>query len=268
MSSSLFASRKLCSEAPTKWIFLAPSLLLIVTIIALFVHGPISQPLEYHNFADQRVIGGVLRGADVWSNLGFALVGIWGFIRLYPQRHQPQLKAGWPGYALFLLGLIGTAAGSAYYHLAPDNFSLIWDRLPIALLCAGLLAAVHGETHRARDGWKTTVTLAAIAIASIAWWYFTGMFGRDDLRPYVLLQALPLVMIPLWQKAYRAPAADQKAFLLAVGCYLLAKAAELGDRVLFDSLHAISGHTLKHLFATLAAAVIVWRLTQRGRRGE
>ncbi|MDR0770222.1 MAG: hypothetical protein LBE75_03370 [Burkholderiales bacterium] len=263
MSSFVSSSSRFRQAAPSKALFWLPALFVATAIAALCVYGPISQPLSYHHFADQRAIGNVPHGADVWSNLGFALVGLWGFILLFPQRHQPQLKRGWPGYALFLLALIGTAAGSAYYHWAPDNFSLIWDRLPIALMCAGLLAAVYCETHRSHEGWPAAAALGIVAITSVAWWYVTGVNGQDDLRPYLLMQCLPLVLIPLWQRAYRVPIADQRAFLLAIGFYALAKVAELGDQVLFDNLHVISGHTLKHLFATLAAAVIVWRLGER-----
>ncbi|MDR2709974.1 MAG: hypothetical protein LBB65_01325 [Burkholderiales bacterium] len=250
------------------WLLWVPPLLVGAMIVAFYFYGSISQPLGYHHFADQRMIGGVPHGADVWSNIGFALVGLWGFIRLFPKRHQPQLRQGWPGYALFLLALIGTAAGSGFYHWAPDNFHLIWDRLPIALACAGLLAAVRCETRRTGEGWAAAAALGIIAIASVAWWYISGALGQDDLRPYILLQCLPLVLIPLWQSAYRVPMADRKAFLLAIGCYVLAKLAELGDGALFNSLQFISGHTLKHLFATLAAAVIVWRLTERVRENK
>jgi hypothetical protein len=263
MSFELSFSERKRRAMSSEWLLWAPPLLVVTMIAVLYLYGPIGQPLEYHDFADQRAIGRVSHGADVWSNLGFALVGLWGLVRLFPQRHQPQLSRGWPGYALFLLALIGTAAGSAFYHWEPDNFRLIWDRLPIALMCAGLLAAVRCETHRSGEGWAATAALGIIATVSVAWWVDTGLYGQDDLRPYLLMQCLPLVLIPLWQRAYRAPAADQKAFLWAIGLYVLAKVSELGDSVLFDSLHVVSGHTLKHLLATLAAAVVVWRLGER-----
>ncbi|MDM5181921.1 hypothetical protein PO883_32625 [Massilia sp. DJPM01] len=35
-----------------------------------------------------------------------------------------------------LIGL--TAFGSSWYHLAPDDTRLVWDRLPIALACVSL----------------------------------------------------------------------------------------------------------------------------------
>lgn len=36
-------------------------------------------------------------------------------------------------YAVVFAGLILTALGSGYYHLAPDNARLVWDRIPIMI---------------------------------------------------------------------------------------------------------------------------------------
>jgi hypothetical protein len=66
--------------------------------------------------------------ADVFSNAGFALVAIWGWLTLRPWRASDQLRAGWPGYRLFLIGPFLTAFGSGFYHLAPDNARLMSDR--------------------------------------------------------------------------------------------------------------------------------------------
>ena len=52
------------------------------------------------------------------------------------------------------------------------------------------------------------------------------------------------------------------AFALAIGLYVIAKIAELNDRLLFDLTGWISGHTIKHLLATAAAAIIVWGLVR------
>src|SRR6185369_5256246 len=162
--------------------------------------------------------------------------------------------SGWPGYLLFLASLVLTAIGSAYYHWAPDNARLVWDRLPIALACAGLLSAVWAET-RPRPGGGHTTGLALFAVASVAWWVFTDRQGHGDLRPYLLMQGLPLVLIPLWQAIYRAPPRDRAAFGLALVLYVLAKVAEVLDHQLLALLGGLSGHTLKHLLATAAAAV-------------
>jgi hypothetical protein len=240
-----------------------PTLLTLALILALLAHGPIPQWPHYHDFADTRNWHGLPDAMDVLSNAGFALVGAWGLIRLWPARRQPSLARGWPGYRLFLAALVLTAAGSSYYHLAPDDARLVWDRLPIALACAGLLAGVRGESGPAVNTRAWALLLSASAVASVAWWHYTGLHGEGDLRPYILVQGLPLVLIPLWQTIHRAPRADRLAFAAALGLYGLAKATEAYDHETMALLGLISGHTLKHLLATAAAWLLVWRLTQR-----
>jgi hypothetical protein len=244
-----------------------PLLITILAVIALLLHGPIAQLAHYHEFADQRSGLGLPNLADVLSNAGFALLGLFGLLRLRPMRHQPAISAGWAGYCLFLVALVLTAIGSSFYHLAPDNARLLWDRLPVALACAGLLAAVRAETQLASGRHRYALLLVIGAVASVAWWYFTELQGAGDLRPYLLLQGLPLILIPLWQAIHRAPAADRRAFAIALFLYVLAKVAELHDHELLEILGWISGHTLKHLLATAAAAALVNRLVQRVRGG-
>ncbi|WP_143751278.1 hypothetical protein [Collimonas sp. PA-H2] len=237
-----------------------------LTITGLFLlHGPIVQLAHYNEFADQSVFIGVPHAADVFSNLGFAIVAIWGLLNLWPLRRHAALDAGWLGYHLFLIGLLLTALGSAFYHLAPDNARLVWDRLPIALACAGLLAGVRAETVGSHNGKAGMALYAICALFSIAWWWVSDRHGAGDLRPYLLLQGLPLILIPLWQWIYRAPASDRLAFDIALLLYLAAKIVEINDHQLFDLLGVISGHTLKHLLATAAAGVLVLRLRQRTR---
>jgi hypothetical protein len=240
-----------------------PLLLTLAIAFAMLIHGPIAQLPHYHDFADSRSWHGLPNAADVLSNVGFALVGIWGLVRLWPLRRRPELAAGWPGYALFLAALVLTAFGSSYYHLAPDDARLVWDRLPIAIACAGLLAAVRAETDSGTDARAWTLGLSAAAVASVGWWHFTGLHGQGDLRPYLLLQGLPLLLIPLWQAIHGAPCQDRIAFGVALTLYALAKITELYDHQILAILGSLSGHTLKHLLATAAALVLTLRLIRR-----
>jgi hypothetical protein len=241
-----------------------PLLVIVLLAAAALFHGPIHQPAGYHDFADQSLVWGVPHFCDVTSNLGFAIAALWGWLRLAPARGHPGLHHGWAGYRLFLIGLFLTALGSSWYHLAPDNARLIWDRLPIALACAGLLAGVLGEVRK-RDSADTAILLAVAAVASVAWWRFTDLAGADDLRPYLLLQVLTIVLIPLWQWIYGSPAADRLAFGGALAIYVLAKLAELKDHEIAAVFAPLTGHTLKHLLATASAALIVARLVCRVR---
>ena len=127
----------------------APLLLIGVAVILAIVGfflKPIPQPLSYHNFADQRAWLGIPNFGDVASNLPFAIVGIWGLIVLFTPGAIKFIDARerWP-YLVMFAGLILTAAGSAYYHLAPDNARLVWDRIPIMIAMMALVDAVVGE---------------------------------------------------------------------------------------------------------------------------
>jgi hypothetical protein len=247
------------------WVAVIPPCITIIVCALMALHGPIMQLPHYHDFADQSIFLGVPHIEDVLSNAGFAVIGVWGWFRLRPMRSHPAIQAGWHGYQLFLVSLVLTAVGSSFYHLAPDNARLLWDRLPIALACAGLLAAVRTETQFLADGESTTARLALFAVGSVAWWYFTDQQGHGDLRPYLLLQTLPLVLIPLWQAIYGAKRADRIWFGLALLLYVFAKGTELRDHELLRTLGWVSGHTLKHLLATAAAALLVGRLAYRVR---
>ena len=264
MQTSSYLDASIGTGEPIRpWIRNTPTIITVSLIVILAAYGRIAQPVHYHDFADQSALSGIPHAADVLSNLGFALVAIWGWLALYPHRNSDQLRSGWPGYRLFLIALFLTAFGSGYYHLAPDNARLIWDRLPIALACAGLLVGVRGDTQ---PGLKTeieAIALALFAVAGVAWWVTTDRLGADDLRPYLLLQGLPLLLIPLWQAIYRAPRTDRIAFAAAMMLYVVAKLTEVFDHQIANTLGFVSGHTLKHLIATLATAAVVWGLTRR-----
>lgn len=247
------------------------SLPLCITIAAcgfLLAYGPIAQLPDYHEFADRSSFAGIPHAGDVLSNIGFALVGIWGWLSLQPAASRAFMRDSWTGYRLFFLGLILTALGSGFYHLAPDNARLVWDRLPIALACAGLLTAVRAETHPNVNAPLTVACLTLFACASVAWWYVTDLRGQGDLRPYLLIQALPLILIPIWQSLYSSPRHERISFGLALALYVIAKVAELYDHQIASALGWISGHTLKHLLAAAGAAVLTGTLITRAPRIE
>lgn len=236
-----------------RWI---PVAIVFLVAGAMLLHGRIAQPPRYHEFADTRAWLGIANAGDVLSNAAFAAAGLWGLGALRGRPHR---------YRLFLWALVLTAFGSAYYHWAPDNDRLLWDRLPIALACAGLLAAVYGETHASPRTLLLPMGLALAGIASVLWWAATERLGAGDLRPYLLMQGAPLVLIPIWQALHGSPRPDRLAFGIAILLYVGAKVAELNDAAILDALRFLSGHTLKHLLAAAAGAVIVASLVRRFR---
>ncbi|WP_442776005.1 hypothetical protein [Sphaerotilus montanus] len=159
-----------------------------------------------------------------------------------------------------------TAFGSSYYHWAPDNARLVFDRLPIAWACAALTCGFLAQRVDVRwAGVVPLVTAWGVATASVLYWWFTEQGGVGDLRPYLLVQFLPMVLVPaalLMRMAPRgsAPGAcvSDRAWWAVLALYGLAKLAESADAPVFEALsHTTSGHVLKHLLAAAAAAVVV-----------
>jgi hypothetical protein len=218
-----------------------PGILIAAIAGAMLIHGPIAQSARYHEFADGSVWLGIGHAADVLSNLPFAIVGIWALLRR-------RAGAAWTA---FDAALVLTAIGSAYYHASPDDARLVWDRLPIALACAALLAAVHSEM-RGRAAMPMLAALCAAAVATVVWWHVTG-----DLRPYLLLQGAPLLLVPFWQWQGGAPRRARVLFGIAIAGYVAAKACEVFDHQILAAATVVSGHTLKHLLAAAAALMIV-----------
>ena len=239
---------------------------LILGLVALV--GPIHQPLSYHDFADQRVFLGIPHACDVLSNLGFLIVGFAGLFFLL-QRSAASLGrtsvslAERRAYLFFFLGVFLTAFGSAYYHLAPDNARLVWDRLAMTLSFMALFAAVISERVEQRLGARILAPLIAVGIASVLYWRWTDLRSIDDLRFYGLVQVGSLVGI-LGLTAVRPSRYTRAKDLFLVICfYVVAKAFEVLDRLVFALGQIVSGHTLKHLVAAFACYIVLRMLRLR-----
>jgi hypothetical protein len=141
--------------------------------VVVFSRPPIPQDAAYHHMADTRRAFGVANGLNVLSNVPFALVGIFGLIgvaRGSAGEGEAQ-DAGLRGpYSALFGGTALTAIGSSYYHLAPDNTRLVWDRLPMSLVCAGLLTVVLSECVDRRWARRLFLPMLASAAASVGYW--------------------------------------------------------------------------------------------------
>lgn len=228
----------------------------LLSIVIFTVIGPIPQLAHYHEFADTRTRLGIPHFSDVVSNLGFLLVGCWGIWSLRDWHGDIAVRSA---YRIFFLSVLATAFGSSFYHLAPDNSRLVWDRLPIALACTSLFLAQIGTRVNPVLAGRLLSWLLIIAIASVAWWRYTDLRGLGDLRAYLLVQCLPMALLPVLILAYPRSRPDSLGWFAVLGLYAAAKLAELLDAPLFHALgETLSGHSLKHLLATAAAAWVVF----------
>ena len=226
----------------------------------------LTQPATYHNFADQRSVLGLPNFWNVASNLPFAVIGIWGMVFLFPgtgERHQAFIdpRERWP-YLVLFLGLFLTAFGSAWYHLAPSNATLVWDRLPMAITFAAFIAAVIAERISVSAGVKLVPFLVLFSLGTVVQWYYSELQRRGDLGWYAALQiyaVLVLLIAPLLKPRY----SWNSDFLMVFALYALAKICETFDQRIYWLGHVISGHSLKHLAAAAAGYRILRMLQQR-----
>jgi hypothetical protein len=239
-------------------------LLTLIVVVAGILSPRVPQPLSYHNFADQRAWLGVPNFGDVVSNVPFALVGLWGLGFLLSEKSDRSFadaRERWP-YLLVFLGLLLTAFGSSYYHLAPNNVRLVWDRLPMTIVFMALVAALIAERVNVRVGLLLLPVLLLIGVGSVLQWYWSESQERGDLRVYAAVQ-IYAGLILLLMMVFPAKYTRGWDYAVIAGFYALAKILELTDRKIFHAIHLVSGHTLKHLAAAMAGYWILRMLQKR-----
>ena len=225
--------------------------------LALVLPG-MAQPEHYHAFADQRGWGALPHAADVLSNLGFVIAGLAGLIVLWRADRYRLCATARTLCALFFAGLLCSGAGSTFYHWAPQDASLAWDRLGMSVAFAGLLGlAVQTRI----DDISARITAAVMLLAApISVWVWSQ---TSNVLPWVLVQAGGMVII-LWL-SFVAPRRHALPVELGwvIGLYAVAKLLEMSDSDVFEiSGHAISGHSLKHWVAAAAALPVLRALQQ------
>jgi hypothetical protein len=240
---------------------------ILIAMIGLLIK-PIPQPQTYHNFADQGTWQGIPNAWNVLSNIPFALVGIWGlFLLFYADKLQfvdNRERWLWAGVSI---GFILTAFGSGYYHLAPDNARLMWDRLPMTIIFMSYAAALISERINVSLGLWLWPLLLGFGFYSVFHWHLSELQGAGDLRLYFGVQAF--VLLATFVMLITPSLYDRNGDIVVVAIlFVLAKLFEMFDHQ-FDVVTRgyFSGHTLKHLISALAGAWLLRMLWKRKIKG-
>ncbi len=236
------------------WRHLLMIMIVLGSLALMFSLPPFGQNPNYHNFADQREFFGIPNFFDVASNLAFLVVGIAG-LRISVKNYLGSMQNAW---IVLFVGVALISAGSAYYHWKPNNQTLVWDRLPMTIGFIGLLIAILGEYISKHSGWLILPALLTGFFSVIYWHWF------DDLRIYIWVQMISLLLIPIVMILYRGRFSHQGMILFALGLYALAKISEVMDVEIFAlSQRFVSGHTIKHLLSAAGCLTIVLMLQRR-----
>ena len=240
----------------------------LVAGLYLFIHiGPIPQPLDYHLFADTRMLHGIPNTIDVLSNVAYVVVGAFG---LWALRQAGVQQLSFIDdrerrlYQWFYLGIFLTGFGSGWYHLAPDNYSLVWDRLPMTIAFMSIFSIMIAERISLPLGIAFHYPLMVIGIASVLLWIWSEHLGHGDLRFYLLIQFYPMITIALMLLFLPSKYTHGNDYWVLFLCYAAAKVVEVYDHEIFSATNEIiSGHSLKHLLSSAGPVWLIWMLRAR-----
>lgn len=241
----------------------------VVAITATLFVPPIAQDPDYHNLADRRVIAGIPNFGDVVSNAAFLIVGVLGLLKLVQIREDRSrliLKQEMIPFAVTFTGTILIFAGSAFYHWAPSNETLVWDRLPMTLAFMGILSTVIVERISIKVGLILMIPLLVLGLATVVYWQLTEQAGHGDLRPYTLIKVLSILLILAILRLFPAPYSGTQYLVEMIGWYVLATVFEYFDADIWGWTGGwFSGHSLKHLAAAWGIYALVRYLQHRQR---
>ena len=226
--------------------------------ISLSPHGLAQIHPHGHPFVDARSWLGLPNALDVLSNVPFAFAGGWGLWALKRAERSAFPVGTREALRVFFWGLVLTSAGSSIYHWAPSAQSLVMDRLGMTVTFAGALGLAMAERVKleaARATWLTVAVLGAVSAV------MTLSHGN----------VLPWAVVQFGGMGFMAWATLRRPLPTALGMslggllllYALAKVFELGDAAVFHATgDLLSGHSIKHLIAALAAWPVIRAIRQ------
>jgi hypothetical protein len=237
----------------------------IVALVALILAPRVPLGSHYHDFADQRTMFGIPNAQDVLSNIPFVIVGVWGFVWLLGKSRRVTFldqRERIP-YQTFFLGVGLTGIGSFWYHLAPSNFRLPWDLLPMTCAFISIVVAMFMERVNVRAGLLGLIPLLLLGAASVAYWYFSEMRGHADYKFYLFVQFFSPVVSALMVGLFPPRYSGMRYLVLVSSLFVLAKLFESLDRQIYSLGRFVSGHALKHVIAGVACYWILRMLQVR-----
>lgn len=235
------------------------SILAAFTLIAIaitFFIERIPQSPAYHQFADNRLFWGIPNYFNVLTNIPFFIIGAVGvnIVLKYPAQ-----GIHFANYLAVFIGVFLTGFGSALYHINPTNTTLVFDRIPLAIIFMAFFSISLAECVNERAARILFLPIILAGIGSVLWWYMTEKQGAGDLRFYGFVQFFPVYIIPLIGLLFPSTLFNiglPHLFWINI-TYGIAKCCEYFDKEIYTVSHFISGHSLKHISASLSVWFIV-----------
>jgi hypothetical protein len=237
----------------------------IVALAALMLAPRVPLGPHYHDFADRRTVFAIPNGQDVLSNIPFVVVGVWGFVWLLgePSKLTFVDQRERVPYQLFFIGTALTGIGSFWYHLAPSNYRLPWDLVPMTCAFMSIVVAMFMERVSVRIGLLALLPLILLGAASVAFWYFSETRGHGEYKFYLFVQFFSPVVCALIIGLFPPRYSGMRYLVLGFCLFVVAKICESFDQQIYSSTRFVSGHALKHVIAGVACYWILRMLQAR-----
>ena len=224
----------------------------VLSLIGMFIVSPIEQDKAYHNFSDIHTFFGVPNFWNVISNAPFFIVG---FLGIYKLSSFASVKTQ---YLLFFLGVLLVAFGSGYYHLDPNDYTLVWDRIPMTIAFMSLFSIVISEFINSGKGRSLLFPLLITGLLAVLYWIFF-----NNLSFYAFVQFYPMLAIPVILIFFKSDHTLTIGYWLLLLAYIISKLLEHFDYEVHDFLGVISGHSLKHIVAEIGVFILFYTFIKR-----
>ncbi len=229
----------------------------IVVLTGLLSRMPIPQDLAYHDFSDTIGMFNIPNILNVLSNLPFLVVGLLGLNKLINLNSLNIINENKIAYVTLFFGTTLVAFGSSYYHLWPDNQTLVWDRLPMTIAFMSLFSIVISEFISIKLGKTLLVPLLALGLFSVFYWHITETNGQGDLRFYAIVQFFPMLAITITLITFKSSFSQISGYWWLLAAYIAAKVFEHYDSAIHDMLTVVSGHSIKHVIAAIGVYILL-----------
>lgn len=215
--------------------------------VGLLAWGPIRlDPSAYRHAA------GPASAADVLVQLPTFLVGVWGWIATRRSGWPPELRLPWRA---FHGCAIAGAIAAAIHHAVPGVVGYVATQLILCAAFVMLTVAALAERVSPRfgstRGLQWAAALVGVALALVA----SDAGGAVDVRPVVLLQVLPVLLVPAGAVLLPGPFTRTVDWLILLSLYGAGKVLDVADTTILQWTGWIGGHAAMHL---CLAGVVGW----------
>jgi len=225
------------------------ALIAAITLIVVVGLDRIPQNPEYHDFSDSIGYFWLPNALNVLSNIPFVVVGTYGLVWLFQNRANSLsiVKSNEIAYWIFFGGTTLVGLGSGYYHIAPNNETLVWDRLPMTVAFMAFYAIILCEFVSEKWFRLVVFPLLFFGVLSVFYWWISESQGVGDLRYYAVVQFFPMLTIPIILLFFKPKFTLVSGYWVLLASYMLAKLLEHFDSQFHELFGIVSGHSIKHV---------------------